>query len=315
VTSPSVEILLATRNGERFLPDLVESLHAQTFRDLRILARDDSSTDATAQILREQAEAHSDRFDVLEDADGSLGASGNFSRLISASSAPYVMFCDQDDRWRPEKVAVTLEAMRIAEARHGTDTPILVHTDLQVADVDLRELGTSFWRYQRLRPELGERFERVLVQNAVTGCATMVNRSLLVLAEPVPEEAVMHDWWVALVAAAFGVVVAVPQATVAYRQHGENQVGAVGRSPGYLLGRAIGPSSLSDFRESLRRSVTQAKAFQDRFGHKLTESQQKALATYVSLDGLSFSARRGALIRHRLLRHGLIRNLALLLRV
>ena len=309
----TVEILLATLNGAGFLPELLASLYAQTHRDFRILARDDGSSDGTAAILRHQLEAHAGRFALLEDEDGGLGARGNFDRLMGASSAGYTMFCDQDDRWKPGKVAVTLDAMHAAEARYGAGTPILVHTDLQVVDENLQELGESYWRYQRLRPELAGRFERTLVQNAVTGCTVMANRALLERAGPVPAAAVLHDWWLALVASAFGVVIAVPEATVAYRQHGGKEVGAKLRSLGYVLGRALG--STADFRASLRRSQDQARAFRDRFGNELTEGKREALAAYTGLDSQSFLGRRRALLEQRLLRHGVIRNVALMLRV
>jgi glycosyltransferase involved in cell wall biosynthesis len=310
---PTVEVLLATRDGERFLPELLASLHAQTYADFGILARDDASRDGTEALLRREVALHPDRFTLLQDADGALGARDNFSRLMAASTARYVMFSDQDDCWKPEKVAVTLEAMRAAESIRGVQTPILVHTDLRVVDEQMRELGASFWKYQRLRPELGARFERTLVQNVVTGCTAMANRSLLEKAGPIPEDAVLHDWWLALVASAFGAVVAVPRATVAYRQHGRNEVGARKRSLGHVLVRAS-PSG-ADFRESLRRSRAQARAFQDRFGSELTGARGEALAAFVALGPQSYLARRRTLLRHRLLRHGFVRNVALLLRI
>ena len=67
--------------------------------------------------------------------------------------------------------------------------------------------------------------DRLLSQNVVTGCTVMVNRALLDLAAPWPEAAVMHDWYLALVAACFGQIGLVEEATIDYRQHERNQVG------------------------------------------------------------------------------------------
>jgi len=67
---------------------------------------------------------------------------------------------------------------------------------------------------------------RLIVQNSVTGCALMVNRALLDRANPIPLEAVMHDWWLALVACAFGHIAIVSEPTMLYRQHDKNQLGA-----------------------------------------------------------------------------------------
>jgi hypothetical protein len=70
----------------------------------------------------------------------------------------------------------------------------------------------------------------LLTQNFVTGCATVINRSLLELATPLPADVIMHDWWLALCAAACGRIEYLPHALVRYRQHGANQIGAEGFS-------------------------------------------------------------------------------------
>ncbi len=313
--APSVEILLATYDGARFLSELLQSLFAQTHRELRVLARDDRSSDETLEVLRRASVERPGRFALVQDADGRLGARDNFARLMEASTAPYVMFSDQDDVWTPRKVEVTLEAMRNAEARGGPDQPVLVHTDLWVVDEKLRELSGSFWRYQHLDPALGRRLERALVQNVVTGCTVMVNRPLLRRALPIPREAVMHDWWVALVAAALGEVVDVPEATVAYRQHGANDRGAAPWSARHVLQKAARLGDASELHASLRESRLQAAAFHGRFADLLDPAGREAVARFAELDRLSFWGRRRALVRHGLWKHGLVRNLGLLIRV
>jgi hypothetical protein len=66
----------------------------------------------------------------------------------------------------------------------------------------------------------------LLTQNFVTGCTVLVNRPLLERALPIPESAVVHDWWLALVAASCGHLLYVDWPTVAYRQHDSNAIGA-----------------------------------------------------------------------------------------
>ena len=66
----------------------------------------------------------------------------------------------------------------------------------------------------------------LLRHNLVTGCTLTCNRALLDLAMPFPDRLVMHDWWLALVAAACGEIRFLEEPTVRYRQHGRNQVGA-----------------------------------------------------------------------------------------
>ena len=103
--------------------------------------------------------------------------------------------------------------------------PVLAHTDLVVVDENLHTIAPSFWSYSNLNPYCGSRLNRLLIQNVVTGSATMINRALARLASPIPQGAVLHDWWLALVASALGRIEAIPEKTVLYRQHGRNCAG------------------------------------------------------------------------------------------
>ena len=62
---PEVEILLATYNGERFLREQIDSLLAQDYENIRVLARDDGSSDGTVEILQQYAERVPDRFQLM----------------------------------------------------------------------------------------------------------------------------------------------------------------------------------------------------------------------------------------------------------
>jgi hypothetical protein len=103
----------------------------------------------------------------------------------------------------------------------------LVHSDLELVDAAGNRLGVRYLQRQRLDPERTAPVDLALT-NVVTGCTALCNRALLELALPLPVEALMHDWWLALVASAFGRIGWLPQATVLYRQHGANVLGAQG---------------------------------------------------------------------------------------
>jgi len=306
-----VEILLATCNSARYLGELARSIGDQDWADWRLLVRDDGSCDGTGELIGALAREHPSRVRVLVPSKRA-DARENFSTLLQNSTAPYVMFCDHDDVWKPDKVSRSMEAMRRQEAVCGSKTPVLVFTDMEVADRDLRRIHRSYFRYQHIDP--GRiRFHQLLVQNVPSGCTMLLNRALAELCGTIPAEAVMHDHWIALVAAAFGAIVYVDEPTLLYRQHGGNYYGASAYGGRYLLERTQrGPAAA---RRRFYQNVRQARAFLERYGDRLDGFRRKTLSEFASLGDLPWGQRRRVLIKHGLWKTGLIRNIGMLLTI
>lgn len=304
-----VDILLATRDSVPFLREQLDSIFSQTFEDWRLNVYDDGSTDATRFTVRQLAAEHPGTVELLEDDGGCGGPVKGFSALLARSTAPYVMFCDHDDVWKPQKIAVSLERMNRLECELPPETPILVFTDLEVTDRELQTIGTSYWKVQRIDPYRLQ-FRQLLTQNVPCGCTMILNRALVDLTAPIPPRAVMHDHWVSLVAAALGRIEYLDEATLLYRQHGGNTMGAAGGSWRRLLARAMtDPVAL---RTRFYQNVEQARAFLERFGSRLRLSDRKAVAAFAALREQSFLSRRVTLLRYGILKSGLARNLGTL---
>jgi len=129
--SPLIQVLIATYNGARFIAQQIDSVLAQTYPNFTILASDDGSSDATLSILHDYAARYPERIRVLPSAKTG-NPKWNFMRLMEASTAPYVAFCDQDDVWLPNKLTLTMQTMQQLVARHGDKTPLLVFTALSM---------------------------------------------------------------------------------------------------------------------------------------------------------------------------------------
>ncbi len=231
--TPRIAILLPTWNGEKFLAEQLDSLLAQTYQNFVVVIRDDGSSDGTPALLAKYAAAHPHHIHVLVSDGQNLGASGSFSWLMNYAlqhkqalglERAWLMFCDQDDVWVPQKVAISMQRMLALQQKYP-GAPALVHSDLRVVDEQRQLLAPSFVAYQGLEPRRNN-FGRMIVSNTVTGCTALLNEELITLASPVPPEAVMHDWWLALVASAFGHIDYIDEALVEYRQHGRNTIGA-----------------------------------------------------------------------------------------
>ncbi|MDO9520516.1 MAG: glycosyltransferase family 2 protein [Pseudohongiella sp.] len=278
-TLPLVLVLLPVYNGEKFLREQIDSILNQTHRNLRLVCRDDGSSDASLHILQAYVASHPDRVQLLLDNKGNLGASGSFSELMQRAlpdggghRVVYVALADQDDIWQPDKLQRCLEAMRLAESA-SPDIPVLVHSDLRVVDAHGSEIAPSFMRYQGLDPGRTE-FSSQLISNTITGCTSLMNPGLLKKALPVPAQAVMHDWWLSLVASAFGRLIYVPEQLVEYRQHGSNTLGAREHKKTSVSLQTFKKIFQLQKNESAQRlfeqAAAQALAFETRFADELS---------------------------------------------
>ncbi|RIE16031.1 glycosyltransferase family 2 protein [Candidatus Cryosericum septentrionale] len=210
-------VVVATRNGVCWLPDLFASLARQTLMLARLSILDDASTDGTWDLVRDAAVPGGQT--VAGRQETNEGAIGTFQRLLSMVDTEYFALCDQDDVWLSDKLENSARLLEMS----GAD---LVYTDLRVVDEDLNELAPSMWRLSNIVPVTGHAVVPLLLKNSVTGCTVVARRQLLERALPFPDGIPMHDWWLALVAACGSGVQALHEQTVLYRQHGTNALGA-----------------------------------------------------------------------------------------
>jgi len=308
-----IDILLGTFNGERYLKELLDSILNQSNTTWRLLARDDGSTDGTLSILEAYERAHPEKICLVRAPLGNLGAVRNFATLIECSEADYIMFCDQDDVWLPDKVQALYGAIIELELKSGPSVPALVHSDLTVVDRDLRLIHPSYVRHQWLDPTTNRSLNRLLIQNVVTGCATIMNWPLKRIGSPVPAQAAMHDWWFALVAAAFGATRWLPESNTLYRQHDGNLIGATRWNSLFVAFAGSPMATFWKFRNKMRtgwkRSQQQASAFLKQYGDRLSATHRDTVQCYASLASNNFVMRRYYVCRFRFFSGSTIKDL------
>lgn len=295
----NVFIVLATHNGAQYLQPQLDSLYRQTQPDLTILILDDHSSDDSPAIIRQQAQLHPSIRIVPRRANAPSSAQASYGQLLEEarqSGADYVFCCDQDDVWEPSKIEHMLDRLKVVEGEAGA--PALVHHDLAVVDGRLEPVAGSFWTLMGLEPGGAANPQRLLSRNEVTGCALACNRALLDMALPIPEPAIMHDWWLALCAAYFGRLQPMPERLVRYRQHGANVIGA----KSYWHGLNPFTNWVAGWRrgnDEFLATTAQAAAFQDAMAARLDASAETAVALdlYRQLPALPRSLRLRALHR------------------
>lgn len=311
-----IDILLATYNGEHFIAEQLDSLLRQTWRDFRVLIRDDGSSDLTREIIQQYVSAHPKRIVFCED-DEKRGVVGNFAELMRLSSAPYIMLCDQDDVWLPNKVETSFAALKKLEQTHGSEVPLLIHTDLRVVDESLVIIAPSFLKRARLHTSHSLR--RLMISNNVTGCTAMFNRALLDKALPIPDASLMHDWWLALVAAAFGHAALLPRADIFYRQHGRNVVGNIRYNWAYIINRLLAGIRECGWRRkrrnSILKSISQTEAFFKRYETDLRPSDRRVLQAFLNLSAGGAVRKRFDILRYGLRDASFVRTIGMLIAI
>jgi glycosyltransferase involved in cell wall biosynthesis len=301
-----ITVLVSTYDGKKYLKEQLESLYNQNCKDIKIIARDDTSTDSTLNVLQ------SYNIKILQSREN-LGAKGSFIELlgyaVENTNSEYFMFCDQDDIWEKDKIEKTLNKMKEMEKRYE-DIPLLVHTDLKVVDANLNNINDSFWDYEQIDPKINQ-FSRLLVQNTITGCTVMINKKLAQLCLPMPLDAIMHDWWIGLVASQFGKIGYVEGSTIKYRQHRNNVIG----SKGFTYVEIINKIFKAKHKIKIKAYIKQAKAFLDTYRDKLDDETITMLEDFSSIEQKIFWQKRKILLKHKVLKQGIIRNIGLFLKI
>ena len=216
-----VTILMSTYNGENFLAEQIESIQQQTYTDWTLLIRDDGSKDKTREIIKRFA-LEDDRITFINpDQNENLGVIKSFFTLLKYQESDYYLFSDQDDTWLPEKLSLQLEKA----SHYPSNKPLLVYTDLKVVNQDLEVLHESMIRTQS--DHANTELVQEMTENTVTGGVSLINHALAELwTGEETNELLMHDWYLGLLASAFGNLVYIDQPTELYRQHADNVLGA-----------------------------------------------------------------------------------------
>lgn len=294
-------ILLTTYNGEKYIHELLDSI-LLTIDSFDLYIRDDGSTDRTIEIIKKYEWNHKESIKIFYGEN--VGTSQGFNDLLKISlddGHTFFMFADQDDKWIDKKIDQMLDYLKAGD----DNKPRLVHSNLYVVDENLNVIDESFWRYQHLNP-YRTRFNRLLIQNVITGCTVGMNRKLAELVYPIPREAIMHDWWIGLVASAFGVIDVIDEPLVYYRQHNANTIGAQKFAV-----------SMKKINESfmITKYTKQAEAFYEKYYKFLSLDYRRVLEAFVSLSSVNKLKAIELVVKFSFFKNGIIRNIGFIFKL
>ena len=291
------------------MEEQLDSVIANTFTDWTMEICDDGSSDRTLAIIAEYQEKYPGKF-FLHKNEENLGVTTNFLEGAKRAVGDYIMFCDQDDVWLPDKIEKTLKKLKEREAEIGKKTPIVVFTDAKLVDGVLRNISDSFFGYNGLDTSKTD-LAHLLIENKVIGCTTMFNRAVADKIIRFPNMARYHDWWIALIGATFGEVCFLDEPTMLYRQHGNNVVGSQNFFQ-YVMNRI---KNIKGQKESLLEDERQAWEFYEIYQEMLLEEQAQILLDFAGMNHANWIEKRDRLFRHGFWKSGKLRNIGVFLLV
>lgn len=212
---------MSAYNGAEFIQEQLDSILAQTlFQNknwqIELIIRDDGSDDKTPEILQD----YSDKYSFVTYYTGkNKGVIASFFELIQnvPDDVDYVALSDQDDVWMKDKMMSAVSKLEQIDS----PKPLLYCGRVLLTDEKLNPIPSIMFA-EHMRPSFGN----ALVENICTGCTAVFNRHLVSLVKlESPAFTVMHDWWLYILAAAFGDVIFDSEPHMYYRQHMGNTVG------------------------------------------------------------------------------------------
>ncbi len=210
-----IQILLSTYNGEKYLREQLDSyIRLNNFNEIKVLIRDDGSSDGTVEILKEYERKYG--FELI--LGKNIGLADSMFELMKCcdTDCEYFSFSDQDDVWLPHKLERAVQALD----KENNNTPLLYASCSSLTDRDLNIFG------QTAAPKRGVSFYNAMIQNVCPGHAQVCNRKMLELIRShYSDKIYMIDFWFYMVSTALGKVIFDPECTTLYRQHGKNTLG------------------------------------------------------------------------------------------
>ena len=280
-----VAVVMSTYNGERFIGEQLNSILKQTYRNFKIVIRDDGSTDRTVAIIKKYQE----KYKNIELHTGkNLGFVKSFFELLSLTEADYYSYADQDDVWMENKIELAVNSLNEMDPTK----PALVFGNSDYYDENMNFIGP------------GEKNKKYSFTQALFSCVaqgmtmTINKKTRDTIIHEMPKSCFFHDWWTYLVCIGLGNVAYNNVTTVKYRRRKEN---ATSEGQGYisLLKWRVKNLLLGKGMKDIRQQMINYKTS---YYFSLDQEKRAILDTFVPEDETFIGVMRKVLYPHRLRR-------------
>ncbi|PTB96810.1 alpha-L-Rha alpha-1,3-L-rhamnosyltransferase [Marivirga lumbricoides] len=200
-----ISVCLASYNGENYIEEQINSILCQLDNGDELIISDDSSTDNTVEIIKNLED---NRIVLLVD-QKFKSPIFNFENALNYCNGDFIFLSDQDDKWRENKVEVTLKYLNDYD---------LVVSDCQIINENDEIINESFFALNGSK----EGLLKNIVKNSYLGCCMAFKRRVLEKALPFPDLLPMHDWWLGLIGEIYYKTFFASEKLIYYRRHQNN---------------------------------------------------------------------------------------------
>ena len=228
-------VLLPTYNSASFLDQLLESLSNQTLKDFIIITYDDLSEDNTLEKFSILSKRYNLNYKRIKSLKTKLGPKLAYEKLIVESKTDYIAFCDHDDYWLANKLALHLKHFK-----NINNKPALSIVNGKVVNENLIEDNHSIFEYVNLKTNYFKSKFSIALENKIPGICMAFNKELKNYFIPFNQNIIMHDWWLLLLCKSINADIIISYNTcLLYRQHDKNTIGLKNKKKGLNLKRIL----------------------------------------------------------------------------
>ena len=273
-----VDILMATYNGEAYVEEQIRSIMRQTYTDWRLLIHDDGSTDSTVRIIQTLAR-EDNRIRLIDDTCVHMGVARHFLHMLLYSTAPYCMFCDQDDIWLESKVEMMVNAIQ----SQNNARPQVVYSNAYLWNP---ERGILSNKNTLTYPTTMQ--QALFLNTGIQGAAAIFNQAMRQLLCIRLTHYAMHDHILLLLGITMGEVHYLHVPLMYYRQHSHN---VTGNAPGSMRKKVALMWRNRHVPLVSRDHYEGVKAFYEQFAAQLRPADRKLIEVYLSMPDKGFFSR------------------------
>lgn len=214
---PLVSVAMASYNYERFLPETIEGVLNQSYKDLELVIVDDASKDNSPEIIKSYQEKDKRVRGIFHSEN--KGIARTFNDGIEEASGKFIAITGSDDVWVENKLEKQLEVLK------GNEN-LVVYSDSLIIDAQsnlvAEPVGKKLSTKKKGRKKSGNIFRELLGDNFVCGSSIIFKKDNIRDIRFDEQLKYTNDYKFALDLARKYEFYFIPEPLIKYRIHGKN---------------------------------------------------------------------------------------------